>query len=42
MREGKAICKEIGLPDATDNEKNIAKDAVKEAITLHHLTYLKR
>ena len=34
-----AICKEIGLPDATDNEENITNDAVKEAIALHHLTY---
>ena len=42
MREVQAICKEIGLPDAIDNEENIAKDAVKEAIALHHLTLLKR
>ena len=41
VMEVQAICKEIGLPDATDNEENIAKDAVKEAIALHHLTYLK-
>ena len=42
MREVQAICKEIGLPDTTDNEENIAKDAVKEVIGLQHLTLLKR
>ena len=42
VREVQAICKEIGLPDAIDNEENIVKDAVKEAIALQHLTLLKR
>ena len=31
----------MGLPNATDDNVNITKEAVKEAISIHHLRYLK-
>ena len=41
-KEVQDICKEIGLPDATDVKVNMAKEDVKEAITVHHLMYIKK
>ena len=41
-QEVKQICEEIGLPDATNEKVDIEKEAVKEAIHLHHLQYLKK
>ena len=41
-KEVQDICKEIGLPDATDGKVNMAKEDVKEAITIHHLMYIKK
>ena len=41
-QEVRQICKEIGLPDATNEKVDIEKEAVKEAILLHHLQYLKK
>ena len=40
-QEVKEICKKVGLPDATSEEVDIEKEAVKEAIRFHHLQYLK-
>ena len=40
-REVRDICHKIGLPDATIEEEIIEKEAVKEAITIDHLQYLK-
>ena len=40
-QEVKDICKEIGLPDATKEEVVIEKEAVKEAIMMSHVKYLK-
>ena len=40
-KEVQDICKEMGLPDATENYVNITKEAVKEAISISHLMYLK-
>ena len=40
-REVRDICHKIGLPDASNEEVNIEKEAVKEAIKLDHLKYLK-
>ena len=41
-QEVKEICQEIGLPDATSDMVSIEKEAVKDAILLHHLQYLKK
>ena len=40
-KEVQCICKEIELPDATYDNVNITKEAVKEAISIHPLVYLK-
>ena len=40
-REVRDICHKIGLPDATIEEQIIEKEAVKEAISIDHLQYLK-
>ena len=41
-KEVQEICKEIGLLDATSQTVDIDKEAVKEAIQLHHLQHLKK
>ena len=41
-KELQDICKEIGLPDATDVKVNMAKEDVKEAIAVHHLMHIKK
>ena len=41
-QEVKEICEKIGLPDATCKTVNIEKEAVKEAILLHHHKHLKQ
>ena len=40
-QEVQAICREIGLPDATCETVMIEKEAVKEAILIHHHKHLK-
>ena len=40
-QEVKDICREIGIPDATKEEVFLQKEAVKEAILLSNLKYLK-
>ena len=40
-QEVKDICKQIGLPDVTDSQARIEKDAIKEAIVINHLKCLK-
>ena len=41
-KEVQDICKEMGLPGATDVKVNMAKEDVKEAITVHHLMNIKK
>ena len=41
VQEVKAICKDIGLPDATSERVSMDKEAVKDAILIHHLQFLK-
>ena len=40
--EVQAICREISLPDATCETVMIKKEAIKEAILLHHHQHLKQ
>ena len=40
-REVRDICQKIGLPDATNEEVQLEKEDVKEAIKIDHLQYLK-
>ena len=40
-REVQVICKEIGLPDATDSNNRLDKEAVKEAVKVNHVMNLK-
>ena len=39
--EVKEICRQVGLPDATDQKTSLDKDAIKDAIKVHHLQSLK-
>ena len=40
-REVKEICRQVGLPDATDQKTVLDKEAIKIAIKVHHLQTLK-
>ena len=41
-QEVKEICKQVGLPDATNKTVSMDKETVKDAIAMHHLQFLKK